>query len=69
MLASCPASILNHFSTLLGIPFRFGINSSRSRLGLAHDLGARTSRSAHDHEADLEVRAPHKAGGTPAVRI
>jgi prevent-host-death family protein len=31
MLASCPASILNHFSTLLGIPLRFGINSSRSR--------------------------------------
>jgi len=31
MLASCPASILNHFSTLLGIPFRFGFISSRSR--------------------------------------
>jgi hypothetical protein len=30
MLASCPASILNHFPTSLGIPFRFGINSSRS---------------------------------------
>ena len=32
MLASCPASILNHFSTFLGIPFRIGINPSRSRL-------------------------------------
>src|SRR5262252_2580863 len=31
MLASCPASILNHFSTPLGIPFRFGVTSSRSR--------------------------------------
>lgn len=30
MLASCPASILNHFLTRLGIPFRFGINPSRS---------------------------------------
>jgi hypothetical protein len=30
MLASCPASILNHFSALLGIPFRFGIISYRS---------------------------------------
>ena len=30
MLASCPASILNHFSTLLGIPLRFGLKPSRS---------------------------------------
>jgi len=30
LLASYPASILNHFSTLLGIPLRFRINPSRS---------------------------------------
>jgi hypothetical protein len=37
MLASCPASILNHFSTRLGIPFRFGFKSSRSSVVLAVD--------------------------------
>jgi hypothetical protein len=39
MLASCPASILNHFSTLLGIPCRFGLNSSRSRLDVGYVAG------------------------------
>ena len=30
MLASCPASILNHFPSRLGIPLRFGLIPSRS---------------------------------------
>jgi len=61
MLASCPASILNHFSTLLGIPFRFGINSSRSSFGEA--LAA--ARSQASIRSPALPRAP---GSTRRVR-
>ena len=49
MLASCPASILNHFSNPLGIPFQFGLNSSRSSHPTA-DLPSHTIQTLNENE-------------------
>lgn len=44
MLASCPASILNHFSTRLGILFRVRLKQSRSSPGHGPRLAKRRRR-------------------------
>jgi hypothetical protein len=60
MLASCPASILNHFSTPLGIPFRFGFTSSRSR----HSRDRRWNRAEMSIQRETLRLKQHNLKGT-----
>jgi hypothetical protein len=61
MLASCPASILNHFSTLLGIPFRLGLKSSRSSGNCGNSPGVSAGRRLRRRRSARSAFAPTRA--------